>query len=131
MILLDTHVWIWWINNPDYLPDKVQHIIHQHKSQNSIAVSFFSIWEFCMLVQKQRLHLSEDVKDWIARTEKLPYVTFVPISRDILIQSVYLDDYPHKDPADRIILATAMNLNAALITKDHRLQDYQHVETIW
>jgi PIN domain nuclease of toxin-antitoxin system len=90
-----------------------------------------STWEVAMLVNAGRLELSMDVDDWVARSESLPFFNFVPVSNRIAIRSTRLTDYPHKDPADRIIVATALSLGVPLVTRDRRLRNYPPLETIW
>lgn len=72
-----------------------------------------------------------DVEEWGARSEALPFVRFVPIDNRIAVLSTQLGDGLHEDPADRIITATTLALGATLITRDQRLRDYRHVETLW
>lgn len=84
-----------------------------------------------MLVERGRLRLAVDVRDWLYRCEALPFLTFVPVSNAIAVESVRLPDFPHADPADRIIAATALSLGAALVTKDDKLRSYPHLKTVW
>lgn len=84
-----------------------------------------------MLVKRGRLELTMNVSDWIALAESLPYLHSVPVNNKIAGMSVELPDYAHADPADRIIIATAMSLNAELITKDEKILSYPHVKTLW
>ena len=69
--------------------------------------------------------------DWIARSEALPFLSFVPVDNRIAVRATRLEEFPHKDPADRIIASTAQQLGARLVTRDERLRRYDHVETIW
>lgn len=84
-----------------------------------------------MLVKKGRLELSMDVEEWVAKSESLPFLHFVPMDNRIAVLSNQLADGLHEDPADRIITATALVLGVTLITRDQRLRDYPHVETLW
>lgn len=97
----------------------------------TIYVSSISAWEVALLVDKGRLKLSIEVGDWIARSEALPFVTFVPVDNRIAVRSVELPLPLHDDPADRIIVATAIILGAVLVTQDERLRRYSHVPTRW
>jgi PIN domain nuclease of toxin-antitoxin system len=67
----------------------------------------------------------------MAASERLPFISFVPIDNRIAVKSVSLPEPLHRDPADRIIIATAITLGAALITKDDKIINYPYVETIW
>jgi PIN domain nuclease of toxin-antitoxin system len=71
------------------------------------------------------------VADWVSRSEALPYVRFVPVDNALALRSVHLDRFSHPDPADRLILATATFLEAAVVTKDRRMRAYRGVRTIW
>ncbi|OQX17859.1 MAG: hypothetical protein BWK80_38985 [Desulfobacteraceae bacterium IS3] len=71
------------------------------------------------------------VEEWIAKSEKLPFIKFIPVDNKIAVASVNLPQPIHNDPADRIIIATAINLNAKLITKDEKILEYPHVKAIW
>ncbi len=72
-----------------------------------------------------------DVGEWIRKTEKLSFIKFIPIDNQIALKSVNLPQPLHNDPADRIIIATAISEGASLITKDDRIINYPHIKTIW
>jgi PIN domain nuclease of toxin-antitoxin system len=131
VIVLDTHVLLWWINDPATLSRPAIIAIDKAVKLRSVHVSCISSWEIALLVERGRLRLALDVRDWLCRCEALPFLTFVPVSNAIAVESVRLPDFPHADPADRIIAATALSLGAALVTKDDKLQNYPHVKTIW
>lgn len=131
MIVLDTHTLIWWVNDPATLSKPAKKAIEAAMKSNSVHVSCISSWEIALLVERCRLRLALDVRDWLYRCEALPFLTFVSVSNAIAVESVRLPDFPHADPADRIIAATALSLGAALVTKDDKLQNYPHLKTIW
>ena len=84
-----------------------------------------------MLEAKRRIEFSMDAKDWIARAETLPFFRFVAVDNTIATRSVLLSGPFTKDPADRIIVATAIVLGATLVTADARIRKYPHVSTVW
>ena len=131
MILLDTHALLWWVNDPTTLSNPAIKSIDAAVMSKSVHVSCISSWEIALLVERGRLRLALDVRDWISRCEALPFLTFVSVDNAIAIESVRLPDFPHADPADRIIAATALSLGAPLVTKDDKLRNYPHVKTIW
>ncbi len=131
MIVLDTHVWIWWLSNPENLSKKASNAINLAMPANSIYVSSISIWEVATLVKKGRLYLKIDVNDWVKLSESLPFINFVPVNNYIALKSVNLPEKLHEDPADRIIIATSLSLGTALVSKDKRLLEYKHIDTIW
>jgi len=131
MIVLDTHAWIWFASNPEILSRKAKKAVDLAVKKKSVLVSSISVWEVALLVKKKRLELSMDVADWIAKSENLPFIQFIPVSNSIAVKSVNLPPPLHPDPADRIIIATALSIGAPLVTKDKKIAAYSHVKTIW
>ena len=131
MIVLDTHALLWWVSDPTLLSKPAKKAIDAAVTTNTVHVSCISSWEIALLVERGRLRLSLDVRDWLYRCEALPFITFVPVNNAIGVESVRLGDFPHSDPADRIIAATAMSLGAVLVTKDENLRGYSYLKTIW
>ena len=131
MILLDTHVWIWFLSNPELLSKSAQTRIDMAMRTNAIYVSSISVWEMAILIQKKRLRLSMDINEWIAKAESLNFINFVPIDNSVALKSVHLRPPIHSDPADRIIIASAISCDATLITKDDKILNYPFVDAIW
>ncbi len=131
MIVLDTHVWVWWVSGANPLPPRVKSRLESARQDRSIRISSISVWEVAQLVAKGRLELTMDTADWVARSESLSFLEFVPVDNRIAIRSTSLPGRFHSDPADRMIVATAQSLGATLITKDEKLRRYPHVETLW
>jgi PIN domain nuclease of toxin-antitoxin system len=131
MILLDTHVLFWWISENSKLTLPAIAAIEAEIPGGQILISSMSVWEVTMLVAAGRRTLSVSVPDWIAGFENIAEVTFIPVDNDIAVQSVLLPDGFHKDPADRIIVATARKFGAPIITADQKIRSYRHVRTIW
>jgi len=131
MIVLDTHVWVWWINGCTRLSDAANGAVKAAKEQGSIHISSMSVWEVAMLVRRKRLELTMDVSDWIRKCESIPFLHFDPVDNDIAQRAVLLPTTVLKDPADRIIVATAIELGASLVTKDHHIGAFDGVRTIW
>jgi PIN domain nuclease of toxin-antitoxin system len=84
-----------------------------------------------MLVERETVAFSMDVEDWLATVAQIPGVRFAPVDVDISVKSVQLPGEFHKDPADRLIVATARKFAAPLVTKDLKIRAYAHVKTIW
>ena len=131
MIVLDTHTWVWWVSRFPDLPRRVRERIDRSVHGDAVCVSSISAWEVALLVKRGRLELAMPVGDWLAACEALPSVRYVPVDNRIALRSVLLPDPLHDDPADRIIIATALQLGATLITRDDKLRAYPHVETLW
>jgi PIN domain nuclease of toxin-antitoxin system len=131
VIVLDTHAWLWWISNPEKLSTTARKAIDHAMADELVHISSISAWETAMLVKKGRLQLTMDAEDWIARTEALPFVKFVPVNNSIAVRSTQLPGPLHDDPADRIIVATTLSLGGVLVTKDDRIREYPQVKTLW
>ena len=131
MILLDTHAWVWWVSNPELLSRAARGAADAAAARHELFVATISSWEMALLVEKGRLELALDVRDWITRCESLPFLAFIPLSNAIAVESVRLAGFPHADPADRIIVATALSLGARLVTKDEKLLKYLPTRTVW
>jgi PIN domain nuclease of toxin-antitoxin system len=131
MIVLDTHVWVLFVSNPELLSKRAKRSLDAAMEEKGILISSISAWEVAVLVAKKRLRLTLGVTDWIAKSEALPFITFIPVDNSIAIKSVNLPQPLHSDPADRIIIATAISMGAPLVTKDKKILKYPHVQTIW
>lgn len=133
MIILDTHVLAWWVNGGTELTKASMRAIEQQRKTKAgtIAVSAISVWEIAMLVNKGRLILSMDVESWLQTVAVIPHVKFIPVDNSIALKSTLLPEPFHKDPADRMIVATARDLAVPLVTADKNIQGYPHVKTIW
>jgi PIN domain nuclease of toxin-antitoxin system len=132
VIALDTHALVWWASDPDRLGAKARRLVDAAlEAGDRVAASSISVWEIAMLVRAERLALTMDLESWLANLEAIPVLDFVPVDNRIAMRAVHLDGFPHRDPADRIIAATAMSLGATLVTADERLLAYKPLRTAW
>lgn len=132
MIVLDTHAWVWWVAAPERVPERARAIVEGAvEDGETVRLSCISAWEVALLVERGRLELTMDVTDWVAKSEALPFIEFVPVDDRIALRAVQLPGFPHRDPADRIIVSTALGLGATLVTGDERLHGYEPVRTVW
>lgn len=131
MIVLDTHALVWWVTGDTALSKRAKGEIKRELDGGEIIVSAISAWEISMLVVNQRLVLSMEVGAWLATVADIEAVHFLPVDVEIATRSVELPGEFHKDPADRMIVATARKLAVPLVTKDDKIRTYQHVKTIW
>ncbi len=121
MILLDTHVLIWSRFGGGPIGAHTRHLIEQAVRHAELAVSAFTFWEVSMLQEKRRINLVADVGSW--RDTLLGQgLIEIPVDGEIGIRANELPDF-HADPADRIIVATAMN-GHELVTADRRILDW-------
>jgi len=119
------------VASPDLLSPEAKRAIDSSLHGGGVYVSSISCWEIGMLVKKRRLRLTVSTGEWIARSVALPFLHFVSVDNEIFLRSIDLAGPLHNDPADRVIVATALGLGMPLVTRDRRLQDYPHLETIW
>ncbi len=131
MIVLDTHALVWWVTGDPALSKKARAEIEREQAGGDIIISSISAWEIAMLVERERLLLSMDVGSWLATVAEIDSVRFFPVDVEIAVKSIDLPGEFHKDPADRMIVATARRLAASLVTKDDKIRAYAHVKTVW
>jgi PIN domain nuclease of toxin-antitoxin system len=132
LIVLDTHAWVWWLSEPGRLPAPAREAIDRSLDEATpVLVSSISAWEVAMLVERNRLELTIPLLEWLTTAEAAPEIDFIPVGNRIAVRSVRLPDFGHKDPADRIIVATALETGAALVTSDARLRAYTPLDTVW
>lgn len=132
MLVLDTHVLVWWVSAGTPLSTAaLKAIAAEQKSGGQILISAITPWEIAMLIRKGRMELTMDLDEWLAAIEARDAVRVVPISVRVAVQSVRLPGEFHSDPADRMIVALAREANAPLITADDKIRAYPHVRSIW
>ena len=131
MIILDTNALIWLTTAKDKLSRKARNTIEKAVKESGLLVSSISIWEAYLLVKKNRLKFMVDIDTWLEKLENTPYLRFVPVDNQIAAKSVKLSDFDSNDPADRMVIATALQYGAVLITSDKKILDYKQIQTIW
>jgi PIN domain nuclease of toxin-antitoxin system len=123
-LLLDTHAAIWITEDKALATSAVDAIDAAYRAGNTIFVSAITAWEVGLLVSRNRLGLAAPPERWFQRLLSIPGVRQADLSPEILIASSFLPGTPPRDPADRIIVATARDLGAMLITRDSLLLKY-------
>jgi PIN domain nuclease of toxin-antitoxin system len=129
VIVIDTHIWVWWVSEPVRL-DQVQIEALEANESAVIGVSAISCWEIAKLVQLNRLNLQRPLQDWFALALNYPGVELLPLTPQIAALSTQLPDGFRSDPADELIVATAYAFDCPLLTMDRRMRAYPHVQTI-
>ena len=129
MILLDTHIWAWWINSNPKLTAKHLAVI-QHHLAAGLAVSVILCWEVAKLASLRRLNLFLPVDQWLRLGLSRPGVRLVDLTPRIAVDANFLPGTFHRDPVDQILVATARELNLPLLTADAQLLAYPHVQTL-
>jgi len=128
MVLLDTHVWLWALLEPTRLPSSVREQIGDPEVR--VHLSAISVWEVMVLARKGRVQLSGDVDSWVREALRNSSSRMLPITHTIAIRSETLPGFSGTDPADRFLVATALEHGLTLITADSELLDYEPVSTI-
>jgi PIN domain nuclease of toxin-antitoxin system len=123
-LLLDTHAAIWITEDQPLASVAVEAINAAYRAGSAVFVSAITAWEVGLLVSRNRLSLVARPERWFQRLLAIPGVRLADLSPDVLIASSFLPGEPPRDPADRIILATARDLGATLITRDRQLLKY-------
>ena len=129
MIVLDTHVWVWWVNDNDRLTP-AQHDALRQGETDGIGVSAISCWEVAKLVEIGRLELDRPVLDWLREALRYPGVRLLDLTPEIAVASTAWPGDFHRDPADQLIVATARLNDWSLVTSDRAIVDYPHVPTV-
>jgi PIN domain nuclease of toxin-antitoxin system len=124
LLLVDTHTLIWMVEQAPELGPQAIEALNKAGRENRIAVSAITPWEIGLLVSKGRLKLGSDVMKWINDALARPGVRLAPLEPEIAVSSTRLPWEAHGDPADRILVATARHLGAALVTADSALLEF-------
>ncbi len=128
MILLDTHVWVWWVHG-DPIPFELSQAI-ELREHEGFAVSAISCWEVAKLVEYGRLKLPVYIDDWFDQALGESGIRLIPLTPRIATESASLPGDFHRDPADQIIVATARILKLPLATCDEKISQYPYVDLL-
>jgi PIN domain nuclease of toxin-antitoxin system len=124
LLLLDTHVWLWLVAGSPDLSTEVRHTIDGAATAGSLRISAISFWEIALLAWRGRIVLGKPIGSWLEEALADPGPAINPLSPEIAIEAYALPEAFHRDPADRLIVATARVANATLMTRDRRILDY-------
>ena len=126
MLVLDTHAAVWWAGEPRRLGRNARARL---ANEDRLGIPAIVFWEVALLVRKGRLDLGMPVSAWTQAIQTVPRVEALPLTAEIAVQADELD--MHADPADRFIVATALQHGVPLVSKDHLMRTLRFVETIW
>ena len=129
MMLLDTHIWVWWVDENPQLSQRHAQVIQDNEPEG-LGISVMSCWEVAKLVERGRLQLACSMEEWMEQAVAYPGLEVLPLTPQIAIASTQLPAPFHRDPADQIIVATAREYDAPLLTVDRLILDYPHVRTL-
>lgn len=122
-LTLDTHVIIWYLEGINLSPHQIS-VIEEARNSDTLFLSSISIWEIAMLSTKGKLNFSITMNDFLDKLTSVVGVKLIDLTPEILIESCNLINYAHKDPADRMIVASCRKIDSHLMTFDQKIIDY-------
>lgn len=132
MIVLDTHVLVWWVDGETKkLSRKARQALEQHGKRNELLVCSVSVFEITTLERRGRLRFKTSASEWLSQVRRLPEYRIEPLTDDAAERAGQFGDTFPGDPADRLIAATALLREVPLVTHDERLRGIDHLKIIW
>jgi PIN domain nuclease of toxin-antitoxin system len=129
--LLDTHAWVWWNTGDARLSRRAKTAIAKAQADDDLWLSLISVWELAKKVEKGQLILDRPAHQWIDSAVSVAGLSLWELTRPILIDSCQLPQPFHGDPADQIIVAAARHHQAVIVTRDDKIRQYPHVQSLW
>jgi len=129
VILLDTHALLWWALDPEKLSPVASDVVKSMEERGGYASSI-SIWELGIKVQRGQLELPITIEELVFRIHQGSVVELVAVDDTTWLRTLMLP-WTHRDPADRVIVATALLKGVPVLTKDSLLHDFEGVECVW
>lgn len=129
-LLLDTHILLWWLGQDPRLPASFSEVVSDAGPERPLYLSEISLWEVATLHSLGRIELRLPLREWLEKAAAPPLVRRIGISPAIASEVAALPDSFHRDPADRILVATARVIGATLATCDRRILGAGLVDTL-
>ena len=126
-LLLDTHIWFWYLSGSDRLPAGIRTLVGSTLPE--CWLSPVSVWELGLLAARGRVHLDRAYRKWLKAAQRQLPLQDATLTREVALRSTEVD-LPHKDPADRFLAATAVTYGLRLVTVDQRLADSEWLPTV-
>ena len=126
-LLLDTHIWLWGLLEPDRLSDSVKRACLSHEGE--LRLSSISVWEALLLAERGRIALDPDPRRWLQKAMSVAPIVETLVTIDVVLASRAVD-LEHQDPADRFIVATAKVFDLTLVTADARLLRCRDIDVL-
>ena len=127
MIVLDTHAWIWWASEPARLGRRGRAAI---EAADRIGVPAVCCFEVAAAAARGRIALDRAPLEWLEQALALPRIDLLPLTPAVAVKATQLGAF-HGDPADRLIVASALLEHAALVTRDQNIRAHGGLATIW
>jgi PIN domain nuclease of toxin-antitoxin system len=128
-LLLDTHIWLWLLLAPERLSADAELAITDRESE--VHLSPISAWETLVLARKGRLTLTPSPSEWVLDALRRSTPTAAPLTHSIALRSETLGGFESQDPADRFLVATALEHDLTLVSADAAMLGYGQLRTIW
>lgn len=128
-VLLDTHVWLWRLLTPERLSAAAEAAIVDRTSR--VHLSPISTWETLVLARTGRVELLPSPVAWVLDALRRTGAAAVPMTHEVALRSEALDGFGSEDPADRFLVASAIEHDLALVTADTAMRGYGAVTTVW
>ena len=123
-VLLDTHVWVWLMEGRAGVNPEAVQLMERAGEESFLRVSVISAWEVGMLEARGRIRFDIPCEEWVENAFGLPGLSLMPLTPSICVRCSRLPGVFHGDPADRLIVATARELGAVLLTRDELILQY-------
>jgi len=129
VIVLDTHAWLWWVSSPEMLSPAARDAM---EGARSLGISPISCWELATKVAQGKLRLDRELDVWVHQALARPRLRVAELLPEIAVAAGQLGaEGFHGDPADRMIVATALHHDSLLVTKDQAIREFEPVRTVW
>jgi PIN domain nuclease of toxin-antitoxin system len=128
-LLLDTHVWLWQLLEPERLSRRASAVIEDAEAE--IHLSPLSVWEALLLADKGRLQLEPDGPVWVRKALEKSPLLIAELTHEVAIRSRDLPGFESRDPVDRFLAASCLVLGMTLVTRDSAMRKYRPLQTIW
>ncbi len=129
MLVLDTHAWVWWINDRALLSQTQRRAIRSNEA-DTIGVSVISCWEIAKIYEYGHLELPFEISEWFNVALAYPGISLLNLTPEIAIESTRLPGDFHRDPFDQMIVATARLNECPLVTSDSKIISYPYVQSV-
>lgn len=129
MIVLDTHALLWWALDPAALSKRATSICEDMERKGGFASSI-SIWELGIKVARRHLDIGIDIAELARRVVASGVVELLPVDTEVWLASLGLK-WRHRDPADRVIVATALMKGLPILSKDRTIRRFKGAQCLW